>query len=113
LIGPGKSIVVGEVYTLDKIFEPLYISNPSGVLTPWLAQGHKMSSDGKAWTFALRPGGRLVPGCASLLDTFPALIAQTVDGEDISGFVDTEGGRLRAKRGRNAGSTAHRLGGAP
>jgi hypothetical protein len=26
-----------------------------------------------------------------LLDTFPALIAQMVDGEDVSGFVDTEG----------------------
>jgi hypothetical protein len=29
-----------------------------------------------------------------LLDTFPALIAQMVDGEDVSGFVDTEGARV-------------------
>ncbi len=61
-LDPGKSIVAGDVYTLDKIFEPLYITSPSGVLTPWLAQGHTMSSDGKTWTFVLRPGVKFSDG---------------------------------------------------
>ena len=61
-LDPGQSIVAGDVYTLDKIFEPLYITSPSGVLTPWLAQGHTMSSDGKTWTFALRPGVKFSDG---------------------------------------------------
>ena len=61
-LDPGKSIVAGDVYTLDKIFEPLYITSPSGVLTPWLAQGYTMSSDGKTWTFVLRPGVKFSDG---------------------------------------------------
>ena len=61
-LDPANSIVAGDVYTLDKIFEPLYITSPSGVLTPWLAQGHTMSSDGKTWTFALRPGVKFSDG---------------------------------------------------
>ena len=61
-LDPGKSIVAGDVYTLDKIFEPLYVTGPSGVLTPWLAQGHTMSSDGKTWTFGLRPGVKFSDG---------------------------------------------------
>ena len=55
-LDPANSIVEGDVYTLDKIFEPLYITNPAGQLVPWLAQGHTVSTDGKTWTFALRPG---------------------------------------------------------
>src|SRR6266852_1119291 len=39
-LDPANSIVGGDVYTLDKIFEPLYITNPAGQLLPWLAQGH-------------------------------------------------------------------------
>ena len=61
-LDPANSIVEGDVYTLDKIFEPLYITSPSGVLTPWLAQGHTMSTDGKTWTFALRPGVKFSDG---------------------------------------------------
>ena len=61
-LDPANSIVAGDVYTLDKIFEPLYITSPSGVLTPWLAEGHTMSSDGKSWTFALRPGVKFSDG---------------------------------------------------
>ena len=55
-LDPANSIVEGDVYTLDKIFEPLYITNPAGQLVPWLAQGHTVSTDGKTWTFVLRPG---------------------------------------------------------
>ena len=61
-IDPANSIVGGDVYTLDKIFEPLYITNPQGQLVPWLAQGHTVSSDAKTWTFALRPGIRFSDG---------------------------------------------------
>jgi peptide/nickel transport system substrate-binding protein len=61
-LDPANSIVAGDVYTLDKIFEPLYITSPSGVLTPWLARGHTMSPDGKTWTFSLRPGVKFSDG---------------------------------------------------
>ncbi len=61
-LDPANSIVAGDVYTLDKIFEPLYITSPSGVLTPWLARGHTRSPDGKTWTFSLRPGVKFSDG---------------------------------------------------
>ncbi len=61
-LDPANSIVEGDVYTLDKIFEPLYITNPSGALVPWLAQGHTVSTDGKTWTFTLRPGVKFSDG---------------------------------------------------
>ena len=61
-LDPANSIVEGDVYTLDKIFEPLYITSPQGTLTPWLAQGHTVSSDGKTWAFSLRPGVRFSDG---------------------------------------------------
>jgi peptide/nickel transport system substrate-binding protein len=61
-LDPANSIVEGDVYTLDKIFEPLYVTSPKGQLTPWLAQGHTVSSDGKTWTFSLRPGVKFSDG---------------------------------------------------
>ena len=61
-LDPANSIVEGDVYTLDKIFEPLYITSPAGQLLPWLAQGHTVSTDGKTWTFALRPGVKFSDG---------------------------------------------------
>jgi peptide/nickel transport system substrate-binding protein len=61
-VDPANSIVGGDVYTLDKIFEPLYITNPAGQLVPWLATGHTVSSDAKTWTFALRPGVKFSDG---------------------------------------------------
>jgi peptide/nickel transport system substrate-binding protein len=61
-LDPANSIVGGDVYTLDKIFEPLYITNTQGQLVPWLAQGHTVSSDAKTWTFALRPGVKFSDG---------------------------------------------------
>ena len=61
-LDPANSIVEGDVYTLDKIFEPLYITSPAGQLVPWLAQGHTVSTDGKTWTFALRPGVKFSDG---------------------------------------------------
>jgi peptide/nickel transport system substrate-binding protein len=61
-LDPSNSIVGGDVYTLDKIFEPLYVTSPQGQLVPWLALGHTVSSDGKTWTFQLRPGVRFSDG---------------------------------------------------
>jgi peptide/nickel transport system substrate-binding protein len=61
-LDPANSIVEGDVYTLDKIFEPLYITSPQGQLVPWLAEGHTVSSDGKTWTFSLRPGVKFSDG---------------------------------------------------
>jgi len=50
------------VYTLDKIFEPLYITSPTGKLTPWLATGFSVSPNKKAFTFKLRPGVKFSNG---------------------------------------------------
>ena len=61
-LDPANSIVEGDVYTLDKIFEPLYITSPKGALVPWLAQGHTVSTDGKTWTFSLREGVKFSDG---------------------------------------------------
>jgi len=61
-LDPANSIVEGDVYTLDKIFEPLYITSPQGTLVPWLAQGYTVSPDGKTWSFALRPGVKFSDG---------------------------------------------------
>jgi len=61
-LDPANSIVEGDVYTLDKIFEPLYITSPAGQLVPWLAKGYTVSSDRKKWTFALRQGVKFSDG---------------------------------------------------
>ncbi len=61
-LDPANSIVEGDVYTLDKIFEPLYITSPKGALVPWLAEGHTVSTDGKTWTFTLREGVKFSDG---------------------------------------------------
>jgi peptide/nickel transport system substrate-binding protein len=61
-LDPANSIIAGDVYTLDKIFEPLYITSAAGTLTPWLATGYTTSSDHKTWTFKLRPGVRFSDG---------------------------------------------------
>src|SRR5689334_24122058 len=42
-LDPANSIIAGDVYTLDKIFEPLYITTPAGKLMPWLATGNTVS----------------------------------------------------------------------
>ena len=43
-LDPANSIIAGDVYTLDKIFEPLYITSAAGKLTPWLATGYTTST---------------------------------------------------------------------
>jgi len=58
----ANSIIAGDVDTLDKIFEPLYITSAAGQLTPWLATGYTTSPDHVTWTFQLRPGVRFSDG---------------------------------------------------
>jgi peptide/nickel transport system substrate-binding protein len=55
-LDPANTIIAGDIYTLDKIFEPLYITDATGKLQPWLASGHSVSADELTWTFNLRPG---------------------------------------------------------
>jgi peptide/nickel transport system substrate-binding protein len=61
-LDPANTIIAGDIYTLDKIFEPLYVTNPKGVLTPWLATGYTTSKNNKTLTFALRPGVKFSDG---------------------------------------------------
>jgi peptide/nickel transport system substrate-binding protein len=61
-LDPANTIIAGDIYTLDKIMEPLYVTSPSGDLTPWLATGYSVSSDGKTYTFSLRPGVKFSDG---------------------------------------------------
>jgi peptide/nickel transport system substrate-binding protein len=61
-LDPANSIIAGDVYTLDKIFEPLYVTSPAGQLTPWLSTGYTTSKDQKTFTFALRAGVKFSDG---------------------------------------------------
>jgi peptide/nickel transport system substrate-binding protein len=61
-LDPANSIIAGDVYTLDKIFEPLYITSAAGKLTPWLATGYTTNASQTEWTFQLRPGVRFNDG---------------------------------------------------
>lgn len=63
-LDPASVIVAGDVYTLDQIFEPLYITDVKGALQPHLATGHTVSADGKTYTFALREGVKFSDGSA-------------------------------------------------
>ncbi len=63
-LDPQAVIVAGDVYTLDQIFEPLYITDVTGALKPHLATGHTVSADGKTYTFTLRSGVKFSDGSA-------------------------------------------------
>jgi peptide/nickel transport system substrate-binding protein len=59
---PAVSIVSGDVWTLDKFFEPLYAVDAKGKLVPWLARSYAVSKGGKQFTFHLRPGVKFSDG---------------------------------------------------
>jgi peptide/nickel transport system substrate-binding protein len=61
-LDPANTIIAGDIYTLDKIFEPLYITDVQGNLIPWLASGYSLSADQKTLTFPLRSGVRFSDG---------------------------------------------------
>ena len=45
----------GNVYTLDKIYETLYVTDAQGALQPWLVDSHEVSADGMTYTLVLKP----------------------------------------------------------
>jgi peptide/nickel transport system substrate-binding protein len=55
-LDPANTIIAGDIYTLNQIFEPLFITNPDGSLVPWLAESYTTSKDHLTWTFHLRKG---------------------------------------------------------
>jgi peptide/nickel transport system substrate-binding protein len=55
-LDPANTIIAGDIYTLNQVFEPLFITNPNGSLVPWLAQSYTTSKDHLTWTFHLRKG---------------------------------------------------------
>jgi peptide/nickel transport system substrate-binding protein len=59
---PAASIVSGDVWTLDKFFEPLYAVDAKGKLVPWLARSYEVAKGGKQFTFHLRPGVKFSDG---------------------------------------------------
>ncbi len=61
-LDPANTIIAGDIYTLDKILEPLYVTNPAGQLVPWLATGYEVSTDHRTFTFSLRPGVKFSNG---------------------------------------------------
>jgi peptide/nickel transport system substrate-binding protein len=61
-LDPANTIIAGDIYTLDKIFEPLFITTVQGTLMPWLATGYTSSKDMKTLTFDLRRGVKFSDG---------------------------------------------------
>jgi peptide/nickel transport system substrate-binding protein len=45
----------GNVYTVDKLYETLYITDAKGQLQPWLVSSHEVSADGMTYTLTLKP----------------------------------------------------------
>src|SRR5258708_14431451 len=54
-LDPANSIVGGDVYTLDKIFQPPYIPHPARPLPPRLAPGPTLRSPPETWTLPPPP----------------------------------------------------------
>jgi peptide/nickel transport system substrate-binding protein len=63
-LDPANTIIAGDIYTLDKIFEPLFITNPKGELTPWLATGFTPSNGNRTITLPIRQGVKFSNGKA-------------------------------------------------
>jgi peptide/nickel transport system substrate-binding protein len=63
-LDPANTIIAGDIYTLDKIFEPLFITNAKGELTPWLATGFTPSNGNKTITLPIRQGVKFSNGKA-------------------------------------------------
>ncbi|MGD1051657.1 MAG: ABC transporter substrate-binding protein [Solirubrobacteraceae bacterium] len=89
-LDPANSIIAGDVYTLDKIFEPLFITSPAGELTPWLAESYTQSSDHLTWTFNLRPGVKFSDGSAlDAADVVFSLKREAANVDGPLGFLDS------------------------
>ena len=61
-LDPANTIIAGDIYTLDKIFEPLYITTPTGSCPLAGDRLHREQRHQKTLTFALRPGVKFSDG---------------------------------------------------
>ena len=97
-LDPSRSIIAPDVYTLDKIFEPLFIASVSGKLTPWLAQSYTVSKDNKTFTFKLRPGVKFSDGSPlTAADVVFSINRTRKDKKGVLGFLDFAIKSLEAK----------------
>ncbi len=87
-LDPQETIVAGDVYTLNQIFEPLYITDVTGNLQPHLATGHTVSADGKTYTFALRTGVTFSDGKAMTAADVVYSLLRNRDGKGPLSFLD-------------------------
>jgi peptide/nickel transport system substrate-binding protein len=88
-LDPANSIIAGDVYTLDKIFEPLYVTSPAGQLTRWLATGYTASADHLTWSFQLRSGVRFSDGTPlRAADVVWSIAREQANSDGPLGFLD-------------------------
>jgi peptide/nickel transport system substrate-binding protein len=85
---------VGE-YFWANVFERLYQENQSGTVVPWLATGYQLSSDGKTYTFDLRPNVKFHDGTAMTADdvvySFERFASKTnPNSSELVGFVSAK-----------------------
>jgi peptide/nickel transport system substrate-binding protein len=97
-LDPANTIIAGDIYTLDKVLEPLYITNPAGHLVPWLATGYTLSADHRSFTFTLRPGVKFSDGKPLVADdvVFSVNRARTNAAGPLS-FLDSAITSIEAK----------------
>ncbi len=97
-LDPANTIIAGDIYTLDKILEPLYVTDPAGQLVPWLATGYKVSTDHRTFTFALRPGVKFSNGKPLVADDVVFSINRTrKDAAGPLSFLDYAISDIEAK----------------
>ncbi len=87
-LDPQAVIVSGDVYTLNQIFEPLYITDVKGALQPHLATGHTVSADGKTYTFAIRGGVKFSDGSAMTADDVAFSLLRNRDNKGPLSFLN-------------------------
>jgi peptide/nickel transport system substrate-binding protein len=107
-LDPANTIIAGDIYTLDKIFEPLFVTSPAGKLVPWLASGYEVSADHKTFTLALRPGVKFSDGKPLVADdvVFSINRARTDAAGPLS-FLDSAITDIKAQ---GAGTVVFKLG---
>jgi peptide/nickel transport system substrate-binding protein len=87
-LDPQAVIVAGDVYTLNQIFEPLYITDGKGALQPHLATGHTVSPDGKTYTFTLRQGVQFSDGTPLTADDVAFSLLRNRDNKGPLSFLN-------------------------